>query len=57
METARDWRLEAAIISRAESEPCPLCGAASELAVILGIVCWVCPTHGLVIRGPAEDAS
>jgi hypothetical protein len=56
METKRDWRLEAAIDPRAGREPCPLCGAASEIAVILGSVCWVCPRHGLVIRGPAEDA-
>jgi hypothetical protein len=57
MATKRDWRLEAAIDPRAGREPCPLCGAASEIAVILGSVCWVCPRHGLVIRGPAEDAS
>jgi hypothetical protein len=57
METARDWRLEAVIVSRAERVPCPLCGEASELAVILGSACWVCPRHGLVVKGSEEGAS
>jgi hypothetical protein len=57
METTRDWRLEAAIVPQAERESCPICGEASELAVILGSVCWVCPRHGLVIKGPEEHAS
>jgi hypothetical protein len=57
METTRDWRLEAAIVPQAERESCPICGEASELAVILGSVCWVGPRHGLVIKGPEEHAS